>query len=175
MTGSRSIRGLGAGRVGRGVGGLGEHVYGEAGFGAGDALVAGAAVGHGQQAADAAGDGVLGQRRVGELAQFFQAGLPVGHPQLARHGQVLGRLLAEDLQGALHARAGRHRGARAAAQVRVVEVRQPVSRGPDLAALREALRGIQPGFLRAAIVRWCDPGLLQQIARNLLRFLGAAL
>jgi hypothetical protein len=36
-----------------------------------------------QQAADAARDGVLGQRRVGELAEFLQAGLPVRHPQLA--------------------------------------------------------------------------------------------
>jgi hypothetical protein len=45
----------------------GEHVQGEAGLGGGDALVGGAAVGHGEQAADAAGDGVLGQGRIGEL------------------------------------------------------------------------------------------------------------
>jgi hypothetical protein len=44
-----------------------EHVQGEAGLGGGDALVGGAAVGHGQQPADAAGDGVLGQGRIGEL------------------------------------------------------------------------------------------------------------
>src|SRR5579864_7577348 len=67
----------------------GEHVDGEAGFGVGDALLAGTAVGHGQQATDAARDGVLGQRRVRELAELLQAGLPVRHPQLARHGQVL--------------------------------------------------------------------------------------
>jgi RNA polymerase sigma-70 factor, ECF subfamily len=47
---------------------LGEHVGGQAGLGGGDALLAGATVGHGQQAADAAGDGVLGQRRLGQLA-----------------------------------------------------------------------------------------------------------
>jgi hypothetical protein len=44
-----------------------EHVEGETGLGGGDALVGGTAVGHGQQAADAAGDGVLGQGRIGEL------------------------------------------------------------------------------------------------------------
>jgi 4-amino-4-deoxy-L-arabinose transferase-like glycosyltransferase len=128
-----------------------EHVYGEAGFGARDALLAGSAVGHGQQAADAAGDGVLGEGRVGELAQFFQAGLPVSHPQLAGHRQVLRRVVTEDLEGALDARAGRHRGARAAAQVGVIEVRQPVGGGPDLAPHppflpgQHGLVGTEPG------------------------------
>src|SRR5689334_2144313 len=126
----------------------GEHVDGEAGLSAGDALLHGAAVGHGQQAPDPAGDGVLGQRRVGELAEFLQAGLPVCHPQLARHGQVLRRVRAEDLQGAFHPRARRHRGARAAAQVGVVEVGQPVGGGPDLAAHPALLPG-RYGLVRA--------------------------
>src|SRR5205085_662095 len=48
--------------------------------------------------------------------------------------QVIGNLVTEDLQGPLHPGAGRDRGPGRAAQVRVVEVRQPVGGGPDLAA-----------------------------------------
>jgi MFS family permease len=127
---------------------LGEHVHGEERFCARDALLAGPAVGHGQQAADAACDGVLGERRVGELTKFLQAGLAVCHPQLACHRQVLRRVLAEDLEGALDSRACRHRGARAAAQVGVIEVRQPVGGGPDLTAHPPFLPG-QHGLVRA--------------------------
>ena len=48
--------------------------------------------------------------------------------------QVIGRVGAEDLQGALHPGAGGDRGAGRPAQVRVVEVRQAVGGGADLAA-----------------------------------------
>ena len=60
----------GAGRRCWSTAGLREHVGREAGFRAGQAQVVGAAVGHRQQAADAPGDGVLGQRRVRELGQL---------------------------------------------------------------------------------------------------------
>jgi hypothetical protein len=109
----------------------------------GDALLAGAATGHGQPAADPAGDRVLGQRRAGELARFLQAGLPVRHPQPARRGQVLRRVAAQDLQGAFHPRARRHRSPGAAPQVRVIEVGQPVGGGPDLTAHPPFLPGQQ--------------------------------
>src|SRR3954447_20066969 len=46
-----------------------EHLRRQVRLGAGDAEIRGALVGHGQQAADAAGDGVLGHRRVRELSQ----------------------------------------------------------------------------------------------------------
>src|ERR1035438_7257629 len=88
-----------------------EHVGGQARLGARDAEVAGPLVGHGEQPADPARDGVLGQRGVGQLAELFQAGLPVLDPQLSRDGQVLGRLAAENLQGALHPRAATAAGA----------------------------------------------------------------
>ena len=41
-------------------------------------------VGHREQPADPAGDGVLGHRRVGEAAELLEAGLLVREPQLAR-------------------------------------------------------------------------------------------
>src|SRR3954447_26271319 len=50
---------------GRGAVLLGEHVVGDDGLGVGDAQVLGPLVGHGQQPADPAGDGVLGHRRGG--------------------------------------------------------------------------------------------------------------
>ncbi len=61
----------------------------------------------------------------------------------------------EDLQRALHARASRHRCPRGAAQIRVVEVCQPVGRGTYLAAHPAFLPGhdrlvrAQPGEQRA--------------------------
>jgi MFS family permease len=120
---------------------LREHVDREADFRVGQAQVLGAAVGHREQPADPAGDRVLGERRVGELAEFLQGRLAVGDPQPAGQHEVLRRVGAEDLQGAFHPRAGCHRRARRAAQVRVVEVRQPVGGRPDLAAHPPLLEG----------------------------------
>src|SRR5579859_5810984 len=132
-----------------------QHVRGQLGFGGRDAQVAGAFVGHGEQPADAAGDGVLGQLRVGELAELLQAGLPVLDAQQAGHGQVLRRVAAEDLQRPLHPGPGRDGGAGAAPQVGVVEVGQPVRRRPDLAPHPALLPGehtvvrTEPGQQRA--------------------------
>src|SRR5690242_386924 len=50
-----------------------EHLRCEVGLRAGDPEVGGPLVGHGQQATDAPGDGVLRQRRVGELAELLEA------------------------------------------------------------------------------------------------------
>src|SRR5262249_19549899 len=75
-----------------------QHLGGQVGLGAGDALVRGALVRHRQQPPDAAGDRVLGQRRVGELAELLEAGLAVLEPQLAGGREVVGDVVAEDLQ-----------------------------------------------------------------------------
>ncbi|VTR01407.1 Uncharacterised protein [Clostridioides difficile] len=52
--------------------GLVEQLGGDRGFGVGDAVLARLLVGHRQQPPDSTGDGVLGHRRVGELAELFQ-------------------------------------------------------------------------------------------------------
>jgi MFS family permease len=130
---------------------LRQHVGGQAGLGRRHAEVGGPAVGHGEQAADPARDGVFGQRRVGQLAELLQRRLPVGHPQPPGHHQVLRGIGTEDLQGALHPGTRRHRGPRRAPQVSVVEVRQPVGGRPHLAphpALlpgQHAVVGAKPG------------------------------
>ena len=121
----------------------------------GHAQLGGPPVGQRQQPPDPARDRVLGQRRVGQLAELLQAGLTVLDPQLARHDQVLRGLLAEDLQGPLDPGAGGDRGPRAAPQVGVVEVGQPVGGGPHLAAHpallpgQHAVVGAEPGQQRA--------------------------
>ena len=104
-----------------------------------------------EQPADPAGDRVLGHRRVGELAELLQRGLAVLQPQPPGLGEVVGHVVAEDLQRPLHPRAGGHRGPGRAAQVGVVEVGQPVGGGPHLAAHPPLLPG-QHALVRA------DPG-----------------
>src|SRR6516225_9196966 len=132
-----------------------QHVRGKLRLGARDAQVAGALVGHGEQPADPAGDGVLRQLRVRQLAEFLQAGLPVLDAEQPGHGQVIGCITAEDLQRPLHPGPGGDRGAGAAAQVGVVEVGQPVRRRPDLAPHPALLPGehavvrAEPGQQRA--------------------------
>src|SRR6516225_9813237 len=132
-----------------------QDVRGKLRLGARDAQVAGALVGHGEQPADPAGDGVLGQLWVRELAEFLQAGLAVLDAQQPGHGQVLGRVAAKNLQRALHPRPGGDRGAGAAAQVGVVEVGQAVRRRPHLAPHPALLPGehavvrAEPGQQRA--------------------------
>src|SRR5450756_2027489 len=63
----------------------------QAGFRARQALVSGAAVGHREQAPDAAGDRVFGQRRVGELAGLLEQRLPVGDPPRTKDA-IAGRI-----------------------------------------------------------------------------------
>ena len=72
--------------------------------------------------------------RVGQAAQFVQAGLLVGHPEFAGVLEVVRDVVAEDLQGPVHAGAGGHGGLGGAAEVGVVEVGQPVGGGADLLA-----------------------------------------
>ena len=102
-----------------------------------DAVLLGALVGHRQQAADAAGDGVLRERRIGVVAELVEARIAVREAKLAGLPQVLGHLVAEDLERALDARAGGDRGLGGAAQVRVVEVDEAVHAGAHLAALAQ--------------------------------------
>ena len=110
-----------------------EHVGREVGLGAGDPEVLGALVGHRQQPPDPAGHGVLGHRRLGELAELLERRLLVLEPQRPGLAQVVGDLVAEDLHRPVHPGPGGDRGARRAAQVGVVEVGQPVGGGPHLA------------------------------------------
>ncbi len=74
-----------------------EHVRGDRCFGAGDAQLASAAVGDGEQAADPAGDGILRHRRVRELSELLQRHLAVVDPQPAR-GDQMGRRVAADYE-----------------------------------------------------------------------------
>ena len=77
------------------------------------------------------------------------------HAQPAGGREVLGHLVAEDLQRALHPGAGGDRGARRAAQVGVVEVGEAVGGGAHLAAHPPLLPGqhrlvrAEPGEQRA--------------------------
>src|SRR5690606_38824360 len=74
------------------------HLRGDTGVGVRYAELARPLVRQRQQPPDAAGDGVLGQRRVGQPPELLQRGLAVLQPQLAGGGQVRGRVVAEDLQ-----------------------------------------------------------------------------
>src|SRR5215472_11568165 len=71
-----------------------QHVRSQVGFCGRDAKLVGALVGQREQPPDPAGDRVLGQRGLGQLAKFFQAGLAVLDAQLACDDQVLWRLVA---------------------------------------------------------------------------------
>src|SRR4051794_12887638 len=62
---------------------LGQHVVRDDGFGVGDAEVLGPLVGHRQETPYAPGNGVLGHRRVGALAELLQRRLAVLEPQPA--------------------------------------------------------------------------------------------
>src|SRR5579864_8183406 len=66
-----------------------QHVRGELRLGGRDAKLRRPLVGQCEQSPDPAGDCVLGQRRVGELAELLQAGLTVLDAQPAGHDQVL--------------------------------------------------------------------------------------
>ena len=73
-------------------------------------------------------------------------------------GKMIGHRVAEDLQRAFDSGGGRDRRARGPAQVRVVEVGQPVGRRPDLAAHAPLLPG-QSGVLGAHPGQQCADGL----------------
>ena len=97
-----------------------------------------------------------------ELAELLERGLLVLEAEVSGLAEVVGDLLAEDLQGALHARAGGDGGAGRAAQVGVVEVGEAVGGGADLAphpALlpgHQRLVGAEPGQQRADRVAVAD-------------------
>ena len=76
-------------------------------------------------------------------AELLERGLLVLEPQVAGHLQVVGDLVGEDLQGPLDAGAGGDGRTGGAAQVGVVEVREPVGGGPDLATHPALLPGHQ--------------------------------
>ena len=99
----------------------------------------GALVRHRQQSPDAAGDGILRHRRVSVVTELVEARIAEPQAQVARVAQVLGHVVTEDLERALDARAGRDRRLCRTAEVRVVEVDQPVRRRAHLAALAQLL------------------------------------
>src|SRR5699024_1114281 len=90
--------------------------------GPGDAELLRALVRGGQKASDPARDGILRQRRIREAAELLEARLAVLEAEPAGSSQVLGHLVAEDLERALHPLPGGHGCPGGAAQVRVVEV-----------------------------------------------------
>src|SRR4051794_7906549 len=75
----------------------GEHFGGYDRLGVGDAQVAGALVRQGEEAADPARDGVLGQGRVGQGPQLLQGRLLVLQAQGPRAGQVPRGVGTQDL------------------------------------------------------------------------------
>ena len=78
-----------------------EHLLGENRLSVGDAQLMGLLVRHGQEAADTAGNGVLGQLRVGELPELLQGRLLMRDTQAAGLKQVGGDIVPQDLEGAL--------------------------------------------------------------------------
>src|SRR3546814_2549364 len=104
------------------------------GFGVGYARFLGLAISHGQQATDTSGNGVLGHRRVGQLAEFFEGRLPMLDAQCTRRREVIGHVLTEDLQRTLDPRSSRNGSASRASQVCVVEIGETIGGGADLAS-----------------------------------------
>src|SRR5699024_5602845 len=98
-----------------------------------------ALVRHGEQATDPAGDRVLREWRIRVVAELVEARVAVREPQIARLPQVVGNVLAEDLERPLDARARGHGGLRGAPQVRVVEVHEAVHPRTHLPALTEVV------------------------------------
>src|SRR4051794_34671910 len=81
-----------------------EQIRAQARLRVGDPQVRGALVRRGEQPTDASGDGVLGERRDGELAELLERRLLVREAQLTRLAQVLRQLVAQDLERPLDAR-----------------------------------------------------------------------
>src|SRR5690606_35532527 len=101
--------------------------------------LAGPFIGHGEQAADAARHRVLRHRRLREVAELVEARIAVAEAQLAGVAQVVGHLIAEDLERALDAGTGSDGRLRGTTQVGVVEVDEAVGGGAHLAALAQLL------------------------------------
>ena len=83
-----------------------EHVLSEDGLGIGNAHLMGPFVRHGQQTSDATRDRILGQLWIGEPTELLQAGLLVVDAQTTGLHQVVGNVVAQDLEGPLDACAG---------------------------------------------------------------------
>src|SRR5690625_365967 len=111
-----------------------EHLGGEHGLGVRDPERVGALVRHREETPDPAGDGVLRQRRVGQRAELLEAGLLVLQAQPPRLEQVLGHVVAENLERSLDPGTGSDGCACGAAQVGVVEVGEAVRGAAHLAA-----------------------------------------
>ena len=104
-----------------------------------NAELLGALVCHREEAADAAGDGILRHGRIGVVTELVEARVAVVEAQLTGVPEVLGHVVTEDLERALDASARGDGRLRRASEVRVVEVHEAVRGRPHLAALAQLL------------------------------------
>jgi hypothetical protein len=73
------------------------------------------------------------------MAELIEAGVPMGEPEVTRVQEVIGNIRPEHLEGAFHPGAGRDSSLSGSAQVRIVEVHQPIGRSPHLTTLTQLL------------------------------------
>ncbi len=141
---------------------VGEHLRRQGCLCVRDAELLGALVGHGQQPTDPAGDRVLGEHGVMQLAELLERGLLVLEPECAGELEVVGHLLAQDVERAFDPGPGRHGRPGGTTQVGVVEVGEPVGGRAHLAAHpsflpgHQGLVGAQPREQRADGVAVAD-------------------
>ena len=86
-----------------------------------------------QQSTNTTGDGILGNRRIGQTSQLFQRRIRMIETELARGLEVIGNIVAEDLKCLTHLIACFRGRLGAAAHVGVVEVGQTVRFAPCFA------------------------------------------
>src|SRR5215217_6585173 len=111
-----------------------EHVSAEIGFRVGYTQLSRPLISGRKQAPDPSGNGVLGQWRLMHLAELLQTRLLVLDTQQARRPEMVRHVIAEDFQRTLDTRTSSYCGSSRAPQIGVIEVGQPVRRGPHLAA-----------------------------------------
>src|SRR5829696_1973364 len=111
-----------------------QQICAQIGLGVRDAEFGGPAVRGGQQPADPARYGVLGELRIVQLTEFLKAGLLFNDTQHTGSTQMIGNVVAKDLQSSLDPGARGHRCTCRPPQVGIVEVGEPVGGSLDLAA-----------------------------------------
>src|SRR5829696_8761470 len=132
-----------------------EQIWAQIGLGVRDAQFGGPAVRGRQQPADPARYGVLGELGIVQLTEFLKAGLLVLDPQHTGSTQMIGYVVAKDLQSSLDPGARGHRCTCRPPQVGIVEVGEPVGGSLDLAAHppflpgQQRFVGAQPGEQRS--------------------------
>lgn len=110
-----------------------QHLGLKSGFCIGYPQVFGFLVGHGEKASNPSRNGVFGQRRGCEGAQFLERRFSMDDPEIARLLQVTGDVVSEYFECPVHARSSRYGGAGTSAKVGIIEVGEPVGCRLDLA------------------------------------------